>query len=70
MNIAEYHHALRQYKQADPRATKEEKDAAKDAWRAIKRNSRYSPAHQLAHLEWQDKRQQAAREAQPTPKQL
>ena len=69
MNIAEYHHALRQYMPADPRATQEEKKAARQAWEEIKRNSRYSPAHTLAHLEWQDQRQQAAREAQPTPKQ-
>ena len=70
MNIADYHHALSQYKPADPRATKEEKAAARDAWIEIKRNAKYSPAHAFAHLEWQDQRQQAAREAQPTPKQL
>jgi len=70
MNLAEYTHALRRYRKADPRATKEEKDAARDAWQEIKRNARYSPAHALAHLQWQDQRQQAAREATPTPKQL
>jgi len=69
MNIEDYKHALRRYRAADPRATKEEKAAARDAWSAIKRNSTYSPAHAFAHLEWQDQRQQAAREATPTPKQ-
>ena len=69
MNIAEYNHALRQYRPADPRASKEEKATARDAWQEIKRNARYSPAHAFAHEQWQDQRQQAAREATPTPKQ-
>ena len=69
MNIAEYQHALRQYQPADPRATKEEKAVAREAWRTLVRNSYSSPAHKLAWLEWRDQRQQAAREAQPTPKQ-
>ncbi len=69
MNIEEYTHALRHYRPADPRATKEEKAVAREAWITIKHNSRCSPAHSFAHLQWQDQRQQAAREAQPTPKQ-
>ncbi len=70
MNIAEYNQLLRGYRPA----AKNEQDinkitAARCVWETIKVGSKLSPAHSFAHLQWQDQRQQAAREAQPTPKQ-
>ena len=71
MNIGAYNQLLRRYRPA----AKNEQDrdkvvAARNAWEAIRRGSKYTPAHTFAYLQWKDQRQQAAREAQPTPKQL